>query len=78
MIKPIELYTVYPIIYILLVFIPFISLFSLLFLFSFPFWDFVGISSANPHETSLVHLGELSGLKGLLHTAATVIPTTVS
>jgi len=39
----------------------------------------VGISSANPHETSLVHLGEPSGLKGLLHTLnATVIPTTMT
>ena len=26
---------------------------------AFPFWDFVGISSANPHETLLVHLGYL-------------------
>ena len=43
------------------------------------FLDFVGISSANPHETLLVHLGEPSGLKGLLHTLnATVIPTKVS
>jgi len=39
----------------------------------------VGISSANPHETSLVHLGEPSGLQGLLHMLnATVIPTKVS
>jgi len=39
----------------------------------------VGISSTNPHETSHVHLGELSGLTGLLHTLnATVIPMTVS
>jgi len=39
----------------------------------------MGISFANPHETSLVHLEEPSGLKGLLHTLnATVIPTKVS
>ena len=43
------------------------------------FRDFVGISSANPHETLLVLLGEPSGLKGLLHTLnATVIATKVS
>ena len=36
----------------------------------------MGISSANPHETSLIHLGDPSGLKSLLHTLnATVIPT---
>jgi len=41
--------------------------------------DFVGISSSNPYETSLVHLGEPRGLKGLLHKVnATVIPTKVS
>jgi len=63
-------------------FIPLYVLCVLLLLFfacfSF-FWDFVGISSANPHETSLVHLGKPSGLKGLLHTLnAIVIPTKVS
>jgi len=42
-------------------------------------WDFVGISSTNPHKTLLVHLGEPSGLKSLLHTLnATVIPAKVS
>lgn len=41
--------------------------------------DFVGMSSGNPHETSLVLLGPPVGLKGLLHTLnATVIPTKVS
>jgi len=39
----------------------------------------VGISSANLHETLLVHLEEPKGLKGLLHTLnAIVIPTKVS
>ena len=39
----------------------------------------MGISSANSHETSLVHLGEPSGLNSLLHMLnATVIPTKVS
>ena len=43
------------------------------------FKDFVGISSANPHETSIIHLGELKGLKGWLHMSnAAVIPTKVS
>ena len=43
------------------------------------FLRFCGISSANSHETSLAHLGEPSGLKGLLHTLnATVIPAKVS
>ena len=31
------------------------------------FKDFMGTSSANPYETSLVHLGEPWDLKGLLH-----------
>jgi len=36
----------------------------------------VGKSPANPHETSLVHLGKPRGLKGLLHALnATVAPT---
>jgi len=40
---------------------------------------FVGISSTNTNETSLVQLGEQSGSKGLLHTLnATMIPTKVS
>ena len=56
----------------------FFVFFSLLIFLSFEI-DFVGISSANPHETLLVHLREPSGLKGLLHTLnATVIPTKVS
>jgi len=39
----------------------------------------VGTSSANSHETTLVHLGYPCGLKGLLHMLnATVIPTKVS
>jgi len=38
----------------------------------------VGISSANTHETLRIHLGEPSGLNGLLHMLnATVIPTKV-
>ena len=41
--------------------------------------NFVGVFPVNPHETSLVHLGTPSGLKGLLHTLnATVIPKKVS
>jgi len=40
----------------------FLSPFPLIFLFQ----DFMGISFTNPHETSLVHLGELRGLKGLV------------
>jgi len=36
----------------------------------------VGISSAKPHKTLLVHLEEARDLKGLLHTLnAIVIPT---
>jgi len=43
------------------------------------FKGFVGISSANLYETSLVHLGEPRDLKGLLHTLnVIVIPATVS
>jgi len=61
--------------YLLILFVP-------QFVFSFYFFffkDFVGISSANPHETLLVHLGEPRGLKGLSHMLnATVIPTKVS
>ena len=39
----------------------------------------MGISSADPHETSLVHLGEPRDLKGLLHMLnATAIPGKVS
>ena len=38
-----------------------------LFLFLAFFLDFVSTSSANPHETILVHLGKPCGLKGLLH-----------
>ena len=39
----------------------------------------MGIFSANPHETSLVHLGESSGLKSLLDKLnATVISMKVS
>ena len=69
---------VYPIVYILCVLLFLFLCFLFFACFSF-FWDFVGISSANPHETLLVHLGEQSGLKGLLHTLnATVIPTKVS
>ena len=52
-----------------------------LFLFPFYFFffkDFVGVSSANPHKTLLVHLGEPMGLKGLFHTLnATAIPAKV-
>ena len=68
--------TVHPDVYILLCHFLF-SIFPLFFVF--PFWDFVGISSANPHETLLVHLGWPRGLKGLLHMLnTTVIPTKVS
>jgi len=43
------------------------------------FKNFVGISSTNPHEISLIHLREARDLKGLLHTLnATVIPIKVS
>ena len=70
--------TVRPVVYILFChfcFSIFVSLFFVFFLFE----SFVGISSANPHETLLVHLGKPRGLKGLLHTLnATVIPTKVS
>jgi len=39
----------------------------------------MGISSANPHETSLIHLDNRGGLKGLLHVLnATLILTTMS
>ena len=42
------------------------------------FKDFIGISSINPHETSLV-LGEPNRLNGWLHTFnATVTPKKVS
>jgi len=41
--------------------------------------DFVVISSTNPHETSLIHLGNHGVYKGLLHAlTATVISTKVS
>jgi len=81
MICLIHLCTVYPVVFIYnLCFV--LSFFFSIFIpfrFTFPFLDFVGISSANPHETSLVHLGEPSSLKGLLHMLnTTVIPTTVS
>lgn len=40
--------------------------------------DFVGRSTANPHETLLVHQGKPRGLKGLLHMlSATVMSTKV-
>ena len=69
--------TVHPVVYILFCHFHFFA-FCFSFLW-FSFWDFVGISSANPHETLLVHLGWPRGLKGLLHTLnATVIPTKVS
>jgi len=43
------------------------------------FKDFMGISSTNSLETSLVYLGQLRGLKGLLHTLNSImIPTKVS
>ena len=77
MIWSIELCTVCPDVYILCV------LFLLFLRLRFPsyvffFLTFAGISSANRHETSLVHLGEPSGLKVLLHTLnATVIPMKV-
>jgi len=48
-------------------------------LFIFLFQDFVGISSANPHDTSLVYSGKAGGLKGLLYMLnATLIFTKVS
>jgi len=50
---------------------PFFVLFVLLFFF---FKDFVGISFANLHKTTLLHLGEPRGLKGLLYMlSATII-----
>ena len=59
----------------LFVFFVFLSPFPLIFLLQ----DFVGVSFANSHKTSLVHLGEQRDLKGLLQTLnATVIPITVS
>jgi len=70
--------TVSPIIYIFVCYSSYFFVFTSFLIFS-SFWDFVGISFANPHETSLVHLGESSGLKGLLHTLnATVIPMKMS
>ena len=57
-------------------FVLFIFRFLLLFYF---LKDFMGISSVNPHDTSLVHLGEPRGLKGFLYMLnATVILTKVS
>ena len=64
-IKPIKLRTVYPIVYILCVLLLLFLCLRFFACFSF-FWGFVGISSANPHEILLVHLGEPSGLKGLV------------
>jgi len=70
--------TEYSFVYILCVLLLLFLCFCFFACFPF-FWDFVGRSSANPHETLLVHLGEPSGLNGLLHTLnATVIPTKVS
>ena len=74
----------FSLVYICVVFVnPFLLFYLCFFLllpsYFFFFKDFVGMSSANPHETSLVHLGEPRGLKGLLRTLnTTVIPTKVS
>jgi len=52
---------------------------SLFFSFSFSSSRFVGISSTNSHEASLVHLNKPRRLKGLLQMLnATVIPMKVS
>jgi len=77
-IRLIELCTVYPQCAFIVCFVSFICL-SLFPFYFLSFLDLVGISSADLHETSLVHLGEPSGLKDLLHMLnATVIPTIMS
>jgi len=73
----IRLCTVYSGVYFVFCHFYFSIFISLLFVLLFS--DFVDISSANPHKTLPVHLGELRSLKGLLYMPnTTVIPTKVS
>ena len=56
-IKPIECIQFFPLYIFILCVLLFLFLCFLFFAYFSFFWDFVGISSANPHETLLVHLG---------------------